>query len=682
MSVMNGQTAALAEGAALRSAKPLPHTDSIHSATAYPDSLQGGGPTPIVDISWRRCANEFKLDRAREYAPTVLDSWRVKELQGELSELVRIAKAEMDALYEQISGSGYALLLADTHGVILCETVDPTMKRVFAGAGLVVGAEWSERCEGTNGIGTCAAEARPITIHQSDHFRLRHTGLSCSAAPIHDPAGRVIAVLDASCVNANGPRESQLHTIALVNSSARLIEKCLFLRCYQGEAILRFHDRAEFVDLLHDGALAVAADGRIVASDSTGLKLLGLQDRKDVVGRSIADIFDTTFVELLAANGAGARAMFELRDNRHGRLFFARWLQAGLAVAHASKVPAMASRAIVHVAPEQPTAIMSLADIAGDDPQMIANVRKARRVADCTVAVLIQGPTGSGKEAFAKALHLASKRAKQPFIALNCAAIPESLIESELFGYAPGTFTGARREGMRGRIAQSSGGTLFLDEIGDMPLMMQSRLLRVLAEQEVMPLGSETLIKVDLRVISATHRDLPDMIARGQFREDLYYRLNGITLELPPLAMRRDKEALTCKCIAHESAGGEIASIERGALELFLAYNWPGNIRELRSAIRAALAICEDRIIRVSDLPTVIRQYRPAAANPIQSRDEACGDEKESLGAAEREALLRSIEKYQGNMTRVAAQLGISRNTLYRKIKRQRIKIARCPEDD
>jgi sigma-54 dependent transcriptional regulator, acetoin dehydrogenase operon transcriptional activator AcoR len=295
---------------------------------------------------------------------------------------------------------------------------------------------------------------------------------------------------------------------------------------------------------------------------------------------------------------------------------------------------------------------------------------------------LIQGPTGSGKEAFAKALHLASRRAARPFVAVNCAAIPESLIESELFGYVSGAFTGARRDGMRGRIVQSSGGTLFLDEIGDMPLLMQSRLLRVLEEHEVWPLGSETATGVDLRVICASHRDLREMIARKQFREDLYYRVNGITLELPPLAMRRDMETLIRKCIANESDEGEVVSIESAALRRLTSYAWPGNIRELRNAIRSALAICEDRVIRVGDLPPDIRPHPPANPGDGEAAGSAAPvDEKISLQAAERDALTRAIKVNRGHMTEVAAQLGISRNTLYRKIKRHGIQITRGAED-
>lgn len=648
-----------------------PHAYRVQRVAADPQVSR------TVDISWRRCLEEFKLDPAREYQPTIVDSGRLKDLKAEHEDLVQIARAEMDSLFEQIAGSGYALLLADPDGVILRAKVDPALRKMFAQAGLIVGAQWSEQSEGTNGIGTCATEARPITIHAQDHFRSRHVGLSCSAAPIHDPNGRLLAVLDASSVNAGGTRDSKMHTVALVNSSARMIEKCLFLRRHSTDSILRFHHRPEFVDLLHDGAIAVSSDGTIVATDMTGLRLLGALDRKDLIGRSIADVFDTTYEELLATADAGRRAMWELRDNRFGRRYYANLVEA----CPLRPRPAISSPAPlgdrVYIACDESTAPMTLVELAGEDPQMLRNLGIALRVADSRVSVVIRGPTGSGKEVFAKALHLASGRAKQAFVAINCAAIPEALIESELFGYSRGAFTGARREGMSGRIVQASGGTLFLDEIGDMPLALQTRLLRVLEELEVTPLGGDAAIKVDIRIMCASHSDLADLMARGEFREDLYYRLNGISLELPPLAMRRDKEALIRKCIARESRGGKTTSIEVTALKKLLEYRWPGNIRELRNAVRTAIAICNDRLIRVSDLPADILR------DPPQPRGRSGDvDGKAAVGAlislenAERQALVQVIEQNHWNMTLVAAHFKISRNTLYRKIKRHGIPIA------
>ena len=257
-------------------------------------------------------------------------------------------------------------------------------------------------------------------------------------------------------------------------------------------------------------------------------------------------------------------------------------------------------------------------------------------------------------------------------MAINCAAIPETLIESELFGYRSGAFTGARKEGMKGRILQSSGGTLFLDEIGDMPLPLQTRLLRVLEEQEVVPLGTETPLKVDLRVICASHQNLRAMIARGEFREDLYYRLNGITLELPPLAQRTDKERLIREFLAAETNDGRPAAIEVDAFQRLLDYEWPGNIRELRNVIRTALAICDGGVVRLNDLPSELRRVDSAAALAGVSTQSTVPVPAPAIAAqgATRQALLSAIRDCDGNMSRVAQVLGISRNTLYRRCKK------------
>ena len=318
---------------------------------------------------------------------------------------------------------------------------------------------------------------------------------------------------------------------------------------------------------------------------------------------------------------------------------------------------------------------LTLEELAGEDPQMRRNVERAYRIADTDIPVLIQGPTGSGKEAFARAMHAISRRGARPFIAVNCAAIPETLIESELFGYRPGAFTGARREGLRGRIAHSSGGTLFLDEIGDMPLALQSRLLRVLEEHQIVPLGSDTPCPVDLHVLAASHRDLREMIAQGSFREDLYYRLNGLTIELPALCERADKERVIRVMLAAQVRRAGAVRIEPEALARLLDYPWPGNVRELRNVVRTALAICDGGIIRRADLPGQIGApdaVVAAAPSPPPAY------RKDLLRTLERATLLRVIDVNRGNVSRAAADLGVSRNTLYRKMKRHGIAPQAC----
>jgi transcriptional regulator of acetoin/glycerol metabolism len=265
-------------------------------------------------------------------------------------------------------------------------------------------------------------------------------------------------------------------------------------------------------------------------------------------------------------------------------------------------------------------------------------------------------------------------------VTVNCAAIPESLIESELFGYTRGAFTGALKEGRVGKILQSNGGTLFLDEIGDMPLMLQTRLLRVLEEREVVPLGSDQALPVTLHVISATHRDIRKMIQDGEFREDLYYRLNGITLHLPLLRDRGDKAELIRTLLQEENTDQESIEIAEDAFQKLLDYSWPGNIRQLRNALRTASALCRDGIIRLSNLPQEILHTELRAIAPPGAQVNVEGNAEATLNLpsaalrdAECAALLRELERMHWNISRTAQALGISRNTLYRKIHKHNI---------
>ena len=622
---------------------------------------------PIGD-SWRRCARDYSLDPVRVYSPAVLSIGDLRDRQVQHEQLIQIASAEMDSLYEQISGSGYALLLTDASGIILCEKIDPTLKSLFRSAGLLVGADWSELHEGTNGIGTCISVDGPVTVHRSEHFRARHIGLSCSGAPIHDPSGSLLAVLDASTVDARDTRSSQAHTMALVNLSAQLIEKCIFLQHHQAATLVRFHARPELVNLLHDGSLALGLDGSIVAADAMAARLLGIRAREELVGKRFEQVFDTRIEDLLAPALLAHQALWPLRDSHLGRRYFASLHKpVHAAPQRATTVQRSAPAPRTHTRSNRE---LTFADLAGSDPRMQAVARKAGRVAQSTLPVLIQGPTGTGKECFARALHLASARKSHAFVAVNCAALPETLIESELFGYGPGAFTGARKEGRKGKIVQASGGTLFLDEIGDMPLHLQTRLLRVLEEQEVIPLGTDSAIPLDLRVVCASNRDLQGMLIAGEFREDLYYRLNGILLDLPPLQERTDKETLIRRLLVEEDSRG---TIDTEAFERLATYTWPGNIRELRNVIRSAFAICDGNRIRVADLPAALSRDAspPRPAEPVITRPET------TLEAAERETLLSAIRANRGNLCHTARQLGISRNSLYRKLKRHRIGVSR-----
>jgi transcriptional regulator of acetoin/glycerol metabolism len=278
---------------------------------------------------------------------------------------------------------------------------------------------------------------------------------------------------------------------------------------------------------------------------------------------------------------------------------------------------------------------------------------------------MLFGETGVGKDVFARAMHQASSRRDKPFVALNCASLPESLIESELFGYKAGAFTGASREGSRGKIVQADGGTLFLDEIGDMPLHLQARLLRVLEDRTVMPLGGDKPIPVSVQLISATHRDVRALIDEGRFRADLYYRIHGISILIPPLRDRTDKRELILKVAQEEAGSGAPIEFQPAALDRLVAYPWPGNLRQLRNTLRTVAALCDDNRIALKDLPEELRTQPRELPPPDEP-----GVALNALDLAERDALLRVLEETHWNVSLVAKGLGLSRNTLYRRMKR------------
>ncbi|MFL1546901.1 sigma-54-dependent Fis family transcriptional regulator [Pseudomonas sp. O39] len=621
------------------------HAQQVLTVTRGQDLAQGPGSDPSIARSWLRCLEDYHLDPALSIAPTVLEHGRLLESRERLQQVLSIAGSEMNSLHQQLSGAGHAVLLTDARGVILNCVTAPSERKIFERAGLWLGADWSEACEGTNGIGTCLVERQSLTIHRDEHFRGRHTGLTCSASPVFDPQGELLAVLDVSSAREAVSRQSQFHTMALVNLSAKMIESCYFLRHFENHWLLRFHLQAESVGLFSEGLLAFDGEGRICAVNQSALNLLG-QVRGGLLGQPVEAFFECSLDQLLGCASANATASWPLRT-RDGRQLFA--ALRGQARSFSAPLPK----------PEAPR----LPGICLGDPALQSDFNKALRVFERDVPLLINGETGCGKEAFAKAVHQASSRADNAFVALNCAAIPENLIESELFGYRGGSFTGALKEGMRGKLQQADGGTLFLDEIGDMPFALQTRLLRVLEDRVVVPIGGAPQA-VDVRIISATHRDLLARVANGSFREDLYYRLNGLEIAVPPLRERSDKAQLLAFLLAEEAAG-QVVLLEEKAHHALLDYAWPGNVRQLRNVLRTLAALCENGRIRLDDLPPLIRQAR--AALVVEPRQGGALDD------AERVVLLNALKQQHWHMSHTAESLGVSRNTLYRKLRKHGI---------
>ncbi|MDE2395271.1 MAG: sigma-54-dependent Fis family transcriptional regulator, partial [Burkholderiales bacterium] len=511
-------------------------------------------------------------------------------------------------------------------------------------------------------------------------------------------------------------RSYHQHTMALVKMSARMIENGWLSDDYRNVMRLHFHSRVEFIGTLMEGILAVAADGRIVGANRGALEQLGLSGAA-LRMHSLPTLFGTSVDALVdrfrsplstpapAQTGDGRQFHIVARFNWPVWSSLAEALGGGAGAGSGAQSPGVVAQAMTPgpdvAAAETPAAAApagsALAQLRTGDAQLDTVVDKVRRVLDRDIPILILGETGTGKELLARAIHTDSQRGKQPFVAVNCASIPESLIEAELFGYEEGAFTGARRKGAVGKIVQASGGTLFLDEIGDMPIALQAHLLRVLQERQVTPLGSSKAVSVDVAIICATHRNLREMIEAKAFREDLFYRLNGLAVRLPPLRERSDLPTLVRR-ILERQCGGRRPQLAANVTSLLQHYHWPGNVRQLFNVLRTACVMAssdpmitrehlsddflEDALARLpaetaapaaamappaaaAAIPNATAPLATATAGPVPVAPEGM----RKLDELETDAIRRAVEIAGGNISEASKRLGISRNTIYRKLR-------------
>ena len=616
----------------------------------------------VIRESWARCVHQHRLDPTRMCEPLILPSNQLREHQQRIEDLLHIARHGLETLYQQVAGMGYCLLLTDARGVTVDFIGDMVLDASLRRAGLYLGADWSEERAGTCGVGTAIATGEALTVHLDDHFDATHIPLTCTTSPVFDPQGRLTAVLDISALSSPQNKDSQHLALQLVKMYASLIENANFLQRYRRDWILRLNESPEFVDVNPRYLLALDAAGRVIGHNRAAQRLLEAEARAmPVLGQVFERLFDARLEEL------GRFVPFQSSDQRaltvagSGRLLF---MQA--------TPPAPASSAKEqHAAQAGRPLPAPLAALSGGDPALDRQIERVARLVNASVGILLTGETGSGKEFFAKALHESSGRRGRHFVAVNCAAIPESLIESELFGHLPGSFSGAGNKGKRGLVQEADGGTLFLDEIGDMPRDMQARLLRVLAEREVLPIGATRPVPVNLRVIAATNRDLQALVRQGAFRDDLYYRLNGAQITLPPLRERRDMDWVIRRMLdAGARADGQAATaqLSAAARARLHAHPWPGNLRELRNVLDFARAVCSGGCIDLEDLPDNLMGGVAASPAPVNGPVSVWQSVREH--PPEAVLLLQYLRAAQWNVSAVARQLGLSRMTLYRRMHR------------
>jgi len=644
------------------------HLDRILAVVRH--GLSRGDTSEAVARSWSRCINDYRLDPTVMRTPPILSGGELRERQEHSGDVIDCAKLEMTSLYQQLGDPECAVVLAGRDGVILHMVSSPVFADDVAGLGFRVGAVWSEREAGTNGMGTCVEAAAPVAVCRTDHFYSHYTSLTCSAVPVYDQNGSMAAVLDVT----SRSQLMQQHSLVLLGMTAQTIENRLLDARFNDAYPVHFHSRPEFVYTLHAGKLLVDAGGMILAANRSALFQLGLRSLEDIRARKISEILKTSMENLLQRSIASSFHPVPVYGARASNRFFA-VAQQPAATLH-RHLPARTGSGILLARSNAPDT--TAPELEFGDPEIANQLTLARRVIARRIPILLHGETGVGKEVFALALHRGSPYSAGNFVAVNCASLPESLIESELFGYRAGAFTGAQRGGRRGKILQADKGTLFLDEIGDMPHALQARLLRVLDARRVIPLGAEESVEVDFQLISASHRDLEERVRGGLFREDLFFRLNGVSITLSPLRDRPGKIALIRRILAEEGARFTLTADAETAL---LEHSWPGNVRQLRHVLRTLAALYDgDTVTRESllqQLPKELIEPTPAKnAAPTVAEVTATHPPLNSIQATERQALLRMLEDHRWNVSNVAKALSLSRNTLYRKLHRLHIELS------
>jgi len=582
--------------------------------------------------SWRRCLISHKLDPARQGPPQTLTEAEIRHVAQPLEETIRLVTPELDDLARVLRDAGYCVNLADVNATMLFSRLPGEADaKMFLDWKIYTGSNFAETFEGTNGLGTALAEQKPILVHRDEHFRAQWHMFSCAVAPLFDHVGCLLGAVNITSCRGDLERTAHQLALAVAMEATRRMEGAIF----------RGHFRKAWIATVPgdggSGLLAYDDDRRIVGACRSARALLGLTDGMIASGIDLSRYvkFDhrDDIVELQRADGS-AMGQGHVAPPLHAR----------------SSTRPLAPRRDAPV-----DRLDALHRLAGRDPGLIKSVKRLRSIGDHNLPVLLHGDTGVGKDVFARAIHAASGRARNNYVALNCAAMPESLIDAELFGYEAGAFTGARRDGSKGLIVQADGGTLFLDEIGDMPIALQTRLLRVLENREVWPLGALKPVPVDIRLISATHRDLGGMAEEGAFRADLYFRLRGMEVRLPALRERADRDDII-RQIATEEAPD--CRVSEQAWSLLSAYPYPGNMRQLRHVLRLAGCTAEDGVITEADLD--LPPFGGRAAEP-------------DLAAAERATIIEALRKHGGRVIEAARTLKLSRATLYRKIKQFKI---------
>lgn len=575
---------------------------------------------PITDNNWLSTSwlrsEQAGLKQRRLPEDVRVNSATLKDRRHQLNFLLDAVKQFALPLFNQIfAHSDSRLILTDADGVIIGSWGKPRFREKLTEIALSSGACWQEKLKGTNAIGTALVEAKPVSVIGDQHFIQHHRFISCSANPIFDHLGRLLGVLDIT----SEQEKHDLSTQVLVQNMVQLVENQMLNQIPSGHIRVDLACDKNLLNSGWQGIIIANEAGEILAHNQVASQLL---DRSTVVGQSLE--------EILSHQNSDQPIVFKT---------------------------APLSKTKIHS-----RSLSASNDLHFGDTKVEHCWQQANRVIDKDISLLILGETGVGKNEFVKALHKNSQRKSGPLVAVNCGALPKDLIESELFGYVAGAFTGANSKGYQGKIRQAHKGTLFLDEIADLPIAAQSRLLHVLQDKTVLPVGSNQSVQVDTQIIAATHKDLEALVEQGEFRQDLYYRLNGLIIELPRLEERQDKQKLIESL--HRRHAEPNQHLCPHLLSLLLSYSWPGNLRELDSLIKVSALMAQgEAMLELAHVPTHLSKKLS------QMQQQASADPTTDIRTTVEDKLVKTYQANQGNISKTSRMLGVSRNTIYRKLK-------------
>ena len=615
----------------------------------------------IIKESWERC-RAFGVDREHGKGKRVSEP-EMDEIFKKNEGLMSVAIPLMKRMYQVVKGSGFSVMLTDGNGYVLETIGDEEIMKKAEELNFLKGAIWTEEAVGTNAIGTAIHIDQPLQTIGTQHYCKTQHSWTCSAAPIHDEKGNVIGCIDMSGESG----KAHIHTLGMVITAAYSIESQM--------EIIRSNT-------LINATFSSINDGMIILDENMKISRLNEQ-ACEILGYSSQEL--TKKDMNLITKDRELKSEISAIDEYYQNLDYAIYTRDGKMIKCIIKaVPVKSSgKSMGTVITFKPSsqinkivnkvagykAVYRFRDIVTNDRKMKETISYARKIADTDCSVMITGESGTGKELFAQAIHNHSYRAEEPFLAINCALIPGELIESELFGYEKGAFTGADKSGRPGKFEIADGGTVFLDEIGEMPLEMQSKLLRFLDNKKINRIGASYEKTVDVRIIAATNRDLLEEISKNNFRLDLYYRLSVMNIEIIKLDDRKEDIELLARHFTEKlnEAHDKKKSLSSRYIDLLKSRSWKGNVRELQNVVFRDYYLCESDELTVSSGKMIMNDLEP-------EKQQSAFSEIIDIEQAEAANIMTILSNCGWDVQCAAEIAGMSRATLYRKMKKYAIK--------